>query len=180
MMLKSEIKYVLAILAETGTEGSQLPLWTTKNICLICWQMSDDGLSEWLGEIQSLLEKSNELCTFCYEERQSAQFANLTGRSRPGEHCAGRFKNIIHHINRLSRTIKAVRSVVSAARKLQPLFSDFSGVRAPSGFASPPPLEERNPTLEALAGRMANDTKPVRRSEMRSTGLIDWSSFPRS
>ncbi|KAG4412412.1 hypothetical protein IFR04_014454 [Cadophora malorum] len=139
-MLKSEIKYVLAILAETGTE--------------------DDGLSEWLGEIQSLLEKSNELCTFCYEERQSAQFANLTGRSRPGEHCAGRFKNIIHHINRLSRTIKAVRSVVSAARKLQPLFSDFSGVRAPSGFASPPPLEERNPTLEALAGRMANDTKP--------------------
>lgn len=53
--------------------------------------------------------------------------------------------------------MKAVRSVVSAAGKLQPLLSNCSVVRAPSGFATPPPLEERNPTLEALAGRMSSD-----------------------
>ena len=122
---------------------------------------SDGGLVEWLEQIQSLLEKPNELCIFCYAERQSAQFANLTERARPGEHCVGRFKNITHNINRLSRTMKAVKSVVFAAAKLQPLLSNFSVVRAPSGFASPPPLEERNPTLEALAGRMANDKDTI-------------------
>ena len=36
MMLESEIKYVLAFLAETGTEASQVPRWTRENICLIC------------------------------------------------------------------------------------------------------------------------------------------------
>ncbi|PVH86141.1 hypothetical protein DL98DRAFT_601627 [Cadophora sp. DSE1049] len=141
MMLKSDIEYVLMNRMESG--------------------IADNGLIEWLRDIQCLLNMPEELCNFCYEERRSAHFADLTERARPGGLCARRFKNIRHNTNRLGHTMKAVRAVVSAAAKLQPLLSNFSVVRAPSGFASPPPLEERNPTLEALAGRMTDDEDTI-------------------
>ncbi|KAK0105428.1 hypothetical protein ONS96_004816 [Cadophora gregata f. sp. sojae] len=135
--LKSQIENVIGYFMEEG--------------------IPEDPLIGWLRKMQSLLKDPNELCNFCYEDRQSVHCFNLTERARAGGICAQRFKRIRHIIGRLAHTKKAVVALVTSGSRLPHLLSDFSVTRTPSGYGSPPPLQERNPTLVELAGRMTSN-----------------------
>lgn len=102
-----------------------------------------------------------EACKFCYETAHSLHYKNLQHRSRSGAPCASKFDNIRHNIGRLNHTFKAVEIIVTAAIKLPQLFDDFKVERVDSPPSSTPPLQERNPSLDAIVGRMTSDISEI-------------------
>lgn len=84
-------------------------------------------------------------------------------RSRDGEPCAERFKSIRHNIGRLNHTMKATRVIISASHSLQYLFSDIKVIRVKSSCKLPPPLAQRKPSLDEIAGRMLSDPEQIKK-----------------
>jgi hypothetical protein len=57
--------------------------------------------------------------------------------------------------------MKAVKALTTASLTLPHLFDDVKVARVGSGTRSPPPLQDRNPTLEAIAGRMTSNPAAI-------------------
>ena len=101
------------------------------------------------------------ICEMCYESRRSSNYGIVQTRARLGQPYAPNYENIRHLIGRLNHTLKAIKVLIEARARLPHLFDAFEIKRARSSCSSPPPLSERNPTLTAIAGRLAGDFKSI-------------------
>jgi hypothetical protein len=103
----------------------------------------------------------SEICQLCYTSRHSAEYTNLQIRAGSGQRSAKRFENIRHVIGRLNHTMKAVKNVVAAGIFLPALFDNFEVRQVKSSPRSSPPLQQRNPTLMDIAGRLLSDPNDI-------------------
>lgn len=100
----------------------------------------------------------------CYNV-SSEDYATLQLKAMPGSRCADHFESIRYMIGRLNHTMKAVKAIV-ATRRLKPeLFNHFKVARVNSSPRSPPPLRDRKPDLQSIAGRMTSD--PTKMANLR-------------
>ncbi|KAF8858779.1 hypothetical protein BDZ45DRAFT_553483, partial [Acephala macrosclerotiorum] len=122
---------------------------------------TDSKFVVWLQKIKQALRSPRDICQLCYDSRRSEEYVSLHIRGRAGAPCATRFEKIRHIVGRLNHTMKAVKNVVAAGVYLPVLFDDFEVSRIKSSEQSPPPLQERNPTLREIAGRMLRNPSEI-------------------
>jgi hypothetical protein len=92
----------------------------------------------------------------CYNVN-SQTYTTLQLKSASGQPCADHFETIRYYIGRLNHTVKAVKALITASLMLPQLFDDVKVARVVPDPKSPPPLQDRKPTLEAIAGRMTSN-----------------------
>lgn len=114
---------------------------------------------KWIQELTLSLNSTKSACGFCYLSRDCQEYRELQRRARDGAPRSDKFKKIRHLVGRLNHTMKAVAIIVASSLVLQHLFDDPQLRRAPSSTSSQPPLQERNPSLSAIAGRMVDSDK---------------------
>jgi hypothetical protein len=127
----------------------------------------ENEMVTWLKLLQDPSLGVLSLCRVCYENRNSSLIQELTKLCGEGMSCASNFKVIRHYVGRLSLNLKAAKLIVHAALQLPQMFDDIIVSRVESSSPSPPPLEERNPTLLEIIGRMlstADDIKSYRQA----------------
>lgn len=109
----------------------------------------------WLQRLKDSIPSASRICRLCYDSRHCEEYESLHIRAIPPAPLSDRFETIRHVVGRLNHTMKAVKDVVAARKCLPVMISeDFAVVRVKSAARSPPPLEQRNPTLSSIAGRM--------------------------
>ncbi len=116
---------------------------------------------KWLKRIQNPSLDALSLCRMCYESRNSSQIQELTRLCRDGMECKSNFRMVRHYIGRLALNLKAAKLIVHAALQIPQMFDGIKTNRIESSLASPPPLQERNPTLLEIIGRMISDEDDI-------------------
>jgi hypothetical protein len=76
---------------------------------------------------------------------------------------ASNFQVVRHYIGRLAQHMKAAKLIIHAAIQIPQMFENIQVIRIQSSFASPPPLQQRNPTLTAIIGRMTSNADEIAR-----------------
>ncbi|KAB8296069.1 hypothetical protein EYC80_008875 [Monilinia laxa] len=114
-----------------------------------------------LHRLLDLSKNPFQLCRFCYETTTSKEFANLTHLIKSNSRFSTRLANIRHTIGRLNHTTKATKILISASSLLPFLFTKITISRTPSAPGHPPPLQERDPHLSDIIGRMMGDPTSI-------------------
>jgi hypothetical protein len=122
----------------------------------------ENEIVTWLKLLQDPSLDALSLCRVCYESRNSSLIQELTKLCGEGMSCASNFKVVRHYVGRLSLNLKAAKLIVHAALQLPQMFDDIKVSRVESSTPSPPPLQERNPTLLEIIGRMTNNADDMK------------------
>jgi hypothetical protein len=115
-------------------------------------------LVTWLKLLQHYSSDALRLCGLCYESRNSPVVQELTKLSGNGMSCASNLRVVRHYVGRLSLSLKAAKLIVHAALQTPQMFENIQVIRVQSSLPSSPPLQERNPTLLEIIGRMTNNS----------------------